>query len=193
MRQQCQDFRARGRKLQIYVPDRMAEGYGPTAVAFERLKASGMELVITVDCGGAAYEPLEAAFSGWHWSRASLKNGVVVLYDVNRRRGSPLSLAIRFDPSGNAEHFVPPPLVSLPRTGWRLARATRADAGHSSSVIETLEDAPFYARSALATQLLGERATAIHESLSLQRFNKSWVRLLLPFRMPRAPPRNASA
>lgn len=54
-------FRARGRSLQIYVPDRMAEGYGPSALAFERLQASGVELVITVDCGAAAHAPLEAA------------------------------------------------------------------------------------------------------------------------------------
>lgn len=54
-------FRSRGRKLTIYVPDRMTEGYGPTAGAFERLKAQGIELVITVDCGAAAHVPLEAA------------------------------------------------------------------------------------------------------------------------------------
>ncbi|MGE3142267.1 MAG: single-stranded-DNA-specific exonuclease RecJ [Hyphomonadaceae bacterium] len=54
-------FRARGRELAIYVPDRMAEGYGPSAGAFERLKAQGVELVITVDCGAAAEEPLNAA------------------------------------------------------------------------------------------------------------------------------------
>jgi single-stranded-DNA-specific exonuclease len=54
-------FRARGRDLGIYVPDRMKEGYGPSALAFERLKAEGIELVITVDCGAAAEGPLEAA------------------------------------------------------------------------------------------------------------------------------------
>lgn len=54
-------FRARGRQLTIYVPDRMREGYGPSALAFERLKEAGIELVITVDCGAAAVEPLTAA------------------------------------------------------------------------------------------------------------------------------------
>ncbi|MEZ5960648.1 MAG: single-stranded-DNA-specific exonuclease RecJ [Hyphomonadaceae bacterium] len=54
-------FRARGRELKIYVPDRMTEGYGPSVVAFERLKAEGVELVITVDCGAAAEGPLNAA------------------------------------------------------------------------------------------------------------------------------------
>jgi single-stranded-DNA-specific exonuclease len=54
-------FRARGRELKIYVPDRMKEGYGPNVLAFERLKAEGVELVITVDCGAAAEAPLNAA------------------------------------------------------------------------------------------------------------------------------------
>src|SRR5262249_20537526 len=54
-------FRARGREMKIYVPDRMKEGYGPSALAFERLKADGVELVITVDCGAAAEGPLNAA------------------------------------------------------------------------------------------------------------------------------------
>jgi len=54
-------FRARGRELGIYVPDRMSEGYGPSAGAFESLKAQGFELVITVDCGAAAEGPLNAA------------------------------------------------------------------------------------------------------------------------------------
>ena len=54
-------FRARGRDLQIYVPDRMTEGYGPSDVAFERLKADGVELVITVDCGATAEGALNKA------------------------------------------------------------------------------------------------------------------------------------
>lgn len=54
-------FRARGRSLRIYVPDRMAEGYGPSVLAFQRLKAEGCALVITVDCGAGAHAPLEEA------------------------------------------------------------------------------------------------------------------------------------
>ena len=54
-------FRAFGRELQIYVPDRLAEGYGPSPEAFARLKVRGVEQVITVDCGAAAFDALEAA------------------------------------------------------------------------------------------------------------------------------------
>ncbi len=54
-------FRAWGRDLLLYVPDRLTEGYGPSREAFEYLKAQAVELVITVDCGAAAVEALEAA------------------------------------------------------------------------------------------------------------------------------------
>lgn len=45
----------------IYVPDRALEGYGPNTSALLNLKKSGTDLVITVDCGTVAFEPLEAA------------------------------------------------------------------------------------------------------------------------------------
>jgi len=45
----------------LYVPDRMREGYGPNAPALLRLKEEGAGLVICVDCGSTAHEPLEAA------------------------------------------------------------------------------------------------------------------------------------
>jgi single-stranded-DNA-specific exonuclease len=54
-------FRHMGHELRIYVPDRMTEGYGPSPAAFRRLQAEGAELVITVDCGAAAYDALKAA------------------------------------------------------------------------------------------------------------------------------------
>lgn len=54
-------FRAMGRDLPVYVPDRIIEGYGPSPAAFRRLKEQGAELVITVDCGAAAHDALVAA------------------------------------------------------------------------------------------------------------------------------------
>lgn len=54
-------FRALGKELPIYVPDRMTEGYGPSPAAFRKIRDSGVELVVTVDCGAAAYEALACA------------------------------------------------------------------------------------------------------------------------------------
>lgn len=54
-------FRAWGRELGLYVPDRLEEGYGPSPAAFRYLKSQGAELVITVDCGAAAVQALDEA------------------------------------------------------------------------------------------------------------------------------------
>ncbi len=54
-------FRAMGHELPIYVPDRMTEGYGPSPAAFKRIRDSGAELVVTVDCGAAAYDAIAHA------------------------------------------------------------------------------------------------------------------------------------
>jgi len=54
-------FRAMGKDLPIYVPDRVTEGYGPSRAAFERLRKEGADLVVTVDCGAAAYDAIAAA------------------------------------------------------------------------------------------------------------------------------------
>ncbi|MDO9170478.1 MAG: DHH family phosphoesterase, partial [bacterium] len=54
-------FRAMGRELAIYVPDRIIEGYGPSPAAFRHLQEQGADLVVTVDCGAAAHDALIAA------------------------------------------------------------------------------------------------------------------------------------
>lgn len=54
-----------GAPLRIYIPDRVAEGYGPNGPAMRRLKEEGAALVVTVDCGITAHEALaEAAEAG---------------------------------------------------------------------------------------------------------------------------------
>jgi single-stranded-DNA-specific exonuclease len=50
-----------GVPARVYIPDRMKEGYGPSTPAMLRLRAEGISLVITVDCGTTAFEPLGAA------------------------------------------------------------------------------------------------------------------------------------
>ncbi len=54
-------FRAIGRDLHVYIPDRQKEGYGPNAPALLALHEKGIKVVVTVDCGIAAFEPLQAA------------------------------------------------------------------------------------------------------------------------------------
>ena len=130
-------------------------------------------------------ESLEAGFREWTWSRAHLRDSSVVLYESRRRDGSAASLALRIADEGGITEIDSPPVAILATSGWRVARSTRADPGHTASVRRTLVDAPFYARSIIETRLCGERVDAVHESLLLDRFRSKLVQMLLPFRMPR--------
>ncbi len=128
---------------------------------------------------------LESTFRRWDWSRAATPDGTAVLYDLETRGGEACSLAILFDPERGVVDFAPPPPAALPKTLWRVGRGTRADGPSGAKVLKTLEDGPFYARSILETSLLGHRAEAVHESLSLDRFRNPIIQTFLPWRMPR--------
>ena len=52
---------AHGHDAQPYIPDRMLEGYGPNVTAFEQLCSDGAKLIVTVDCGTVAHEPVARA------------------------------------------------------------------------------------------------------------------------------------
>lgn len=73
-------YRAMGKELGIYVPDRLIEGYGPSPAAFGRIRDQGAELVVTVDCGAAAYDAIAAA------TKIGLE---VVVIDHHLMRGDP--------------------------------------------------------------------------------------------------------
>ncbi len=129
-------------------------------------------------------EPLEKGIRHWHWSRAKVQNDTAVIYDVTERNGRKKTLATRFGRSGKTSEFEAPAYVQLPASGWRIKRATRSEDG-AASIVRTMEDTPFYARSVTSSRLFGETTTSMHESLDLDRFRSRIVQLMLPFRMPR--------
>ncbi len=50
-----------GLTIPVYIPDRQKEGYGPNLPGLLKLQEKGASVVITVDCGTTAFDPLEAA------------------------------------------------------------------------------------------------------------------------------------
>ncbi|MGB0748379.1 MAG: single-stranded-DNA-specific exonuclease RecJ [Magnetospiraceae bacterium] len=54
-------LRAAGGRVDIYIPDRLTEGYGPNTPALEKLKSGGAAVVVTVDCGTTSHAPLADA------------------------------------------------------------------------------------------------------------------------------------
>jgi carotenoid 1,2-hydratase len=129
--------------------------------------------------------PLEDAFGSWTWSRALTPEGTRIHYDVNCRSGATTEIAVLVRPSGAVEVIDRPPRARLPATRlWRIARETRSETGQAR-ILQTLEDTPFYSRSVVSTRQGGRDVTAVHESLSLDRFATRWVQHLIPYRMRR--------
>lgn len=126
---------------------------------------------------------LEDDFKGWDWSRGEVPAGTSISYAVTQVDDSRRSFGLHFDQTGQLSEFDVPAAVELPRSGWRIQRLARATG--TPSVARTLEDTPFYARSALTVSGPDGDQLIMHESLDLTRFRSAWVRFLLPFRMPR--------
>ena len=92
-------FRALGMDAHAYIPDRKAEGYGPNIAGMRALKAKGCSLILTVDCGALAYEPLrEAKAEGLdvivldhHIGAAELPEAVAVVNPNRLDESSPLT------------------------------------------------------------------------------------------------------
>ena len=52
-------FKEINQEVEIYIPDRKTEGYGPSKQGFERLIKEGSKLIFTVDCGTLSFDTIE--------------------------------------------------------------------------------------------------------------------------------------
>ena len=127
-------------------------------------------------------EPLEKTFRKWSWLRSNRAEGTDVLYDVERRDGSRVSLGRSFC-HGEIDELMVPEAMSLPNGIWGMARNVNSEA--PPRLINKLEDTPFYTRNHVELTLYGETREAVHETLSLDRLRHPLMQLMLPFRMPR--------
>ena len=130
-------------------------------------------------------EPLEDGFSNWTWCRSVSRDHTTIFYDMAGRGSSCPGLAMTISRNGEITDAEAPPVQHLRSSKWGIPRSTRSDAASRPSVVETLEDTPFYARSVVSASIAGQPKRMIHESLSLDRFAAPWVQVMLPFKMPR--------
>ena len=129
--------------------------------------------------------PIADGFRHWTWARTQTQNGPRILYDGIRRDGSAFALNLAFDSEGQVTPAPSPTMLPVKSGLWGIKRQVHADVGATPRLIETLVDAPFYARSVVETILSDETVTMMHESLDLDRLRQPLVRAMLPFRMPR--------
>ena len=127
-------------------------------------------------------EPLEAAFRSWTWTRFEMGDHARIFYDVVERDGKQRGLSLDVG-NGTVESAPTLPLQDLARTGWGIRRAVPCDEGGRATIIESLENTPFYARASVRSRIDAIDAIGVHESLSLRRLTSPAVRLMLPFKM----------
>lgn len=127
----------------------------------------------------AGSEPLERAIQGWAWSRSTDDVATVLHYDVTGRDGVERRIGLRYGDDGGVVATDPGPRVGLDASRWGLPRVLATTASTDAAVRRTLVDAPFYARSLVATPT----ALAMHETVDLVRFARPSTQLMLPFRI----------
>ena len=129
--------------------------------------------------------PLESDFNGWEWSRSIGAGSPRVYYTTRHRREAGRALALEFRADGQVTELAGAAAQPLARTRWGIRRTAHGDASRPTRLIDTWVDAPFYARSLLASGTADQTMHTVHESLDLDRFARRWVQGLLAFRMPR--------
>ncbi len=73
--------------IEVYIPDRAKEGYGLKMDVIPKIKALGVELVVTVDCGIASYKEVSAAnkekidviITDHHWVPEQIPEALAVI------------------------------------------------------------------------------------------------------------------
>src|SRR3989440_5802589 len=81
-------LRMLGATAGYHVPHRFTEGYGIRQEALEKAAAEGYKLVVSVDCGITAHEPL-------HWARANGLDIIVTDHHLpDKEEGAPPALAV---------------------------------------------------------------------------------------------------
>lgn len=80
-----------GVQSHLYIPDRIEEGYGANSQALLKIKEDGANLVLMMDCGTTAFEPLQTAHDAGldvivldHHTAEPLLPPVVALVNPNR-------------------------------------------------------------------------------------------------------------
>jgi single-stranded-DNA-specific exonuclease len=115
-----------GAKTGYHVPHRFTEGYGIRRDVLERAKAEGYSLVISVDCGIRAFEPLE-------WARANNLDVIITDHHLpDEDEGAPPAFAV-LNPNQKACTYPDKNLAGV-GVAFKLAHALFRERGRENLV-----------------------------------------------------------
>jgi single-stranded-DNA-specific exonuclease len=141
-----------GAQTGYHVPHRFTEGYGIRQNVLERAKAEGYTLVISVDCGIRAHEPLE-------WARANGLDVIVTDHHLpDDEEGAPPAFAV-LNPNQKACEYPDKNLAGV-GVAFKLAHAVLRERGRENLVPGFLKVVAIGTVADVA-QLLGENRTIV--------------------------------
>jgi single-stranded-DNA-specific exonuclease len=160
-----------GAQTGYHVPHRFTEGYGIRQDVLERAKAEGYTLVISVDCGIRAHEPLE-------WARANGLDVIVTDHHLpDDEEGAPPAFAV-LNPNQKACEYPDKNLAGV-GVAFKLAHAVLRERGRESLVPGFLKVVAIGTVADVA-QLVGENRTIVALGLKdLHRATNLGLRALL--------------
>ena len=145
---------SRGGRVVPYIPDRLEEGYGLSRPAVDVLRAGGVSLIVTVDCGITAVE--EAAYA------AELGMDVIITDHHECKDGLPQAAAV-VDPH-RKDCGYPFPCLAGVGVALKLALAL-APEGEREAVLDQYADLAAVGTVADVMQLTGENRAIVRRGL----------------------------
>src|SRR5437868_3564759 len=119
-------FRMLGATAGYHVPHRFTEGYGIQQAGLERAASEGYKLVVSVDCGIRAHEPL-------HWARANGLDVIITDHHLpDDDEGSPPALAV-LNPNQHGCNYPDKNLAGV-GVAFKLVHALFRERGRESVV-----------------------------------------------------------
>jgi single-stranded-DNA-specific exonuclease len=115
-----------GAKTGFHVPHRFTEGYGIQQAALEKAVADGFKVVVSVDCGIRAHEPL-------HWARANGLDVIVTDHHLpDEGEGAPPAFAV-LNPNQKGCKYPDKNLAGV-GVAFKLAHALFRERGRESMI-----------------------------------------------------------
>jgi single-stranded-DNA-specific exonuclease len=141
-----------GARTGYHVPHRFTEGYGVQQPALEKALADGYKVVVSVDCGIRAHEPL-------HWARANGLDVIVTDHHLpDEGEGAPPAYAV-LNPNQKNCHYPDKNLAGV-GVAFKLAHALLRERGRESLIGGFLKMVAIGTVADVA-QLVGENRTIV--------------------------------
>ena len=150
-----QTLTALGADVQSYIPNRFTEGYGLNSTALDKLKADGVSLVVTVDCGIRAIQQADHA----------AEIGIDLIVTDHHTPGAELPRALTIINPKQPDESYPEKVLAGVGVAYKLAKALIEEFNPPGLLPEDLLDLVAIGTVADLVPMVGENRSLVREGL----------------------------